>query len=109
MKLLGDGTGTSLGSTKNVLDFSSDTAGQVGQGEVLRTVKDVKNLGDGVTKGLGDLAFLADEFRSSLVFRSELGRGLFVDNAGLDAVNFFGVVDCRKKEKKKERKEVLVD
>lgn len=100
VKLLSHSVGTGTSSTKDVFDFRGNTVGQVGQGEAVRAVKDVKNLGNNFTELLADLALLSKELFRRFEFGGKLSRGLLVDNRGLDAVNGLGLVDCRKRKKK---------
>ncbi len=86
------------------MDFRGNAPGQVSQRKVIRTIKDVENFSDFFSKLLGDLALLADELGCGFVLGDKFSRGLFVDNAGLDAVDLLGFVNCIEKKPKKSNK-----
>jgi hypothetical protein len=96
LKLLSHRSGTSTSSTKNVLYFGGNTVSQIGQGKVLRSIKNIENFSDFFAKLLGDPALLANKFGSGFVLGDKLGGSLFVDNARLNAVNLLCFVNCRK-------------
>jgi hypothetical protein len=78
------------------LYFGGNTVSQIGQGKVLRSIKNIENFSDFFAKLLGDPALLANKFGSGFVLGDKLGGSLFVDNARLNAVNLLCFVNCRK-------------
>jgi len=83
-----------LSIAKNILQFAGHTPSEFLHAWYIRGIEDVENLHQGLSKGLGDRAALADKRGSRLVLGGKLGRGLHVRNAWLFAVEDLLLGDC---------------
>jgi len=61
-----------------------------------RVIKDIENLGKGLTECFGHFAFFGNELGSRFEFGSEIGGGLEKRDGRLSAIKNLAVLICRK-------------